>query len=355
MKKVAKNILWVLIGVIIVVSIYLKLEGNKKKNQSIVEMSKISGQYYPVRKYKVSQSDKAYRMCLNGFLKSSTDLNVVSETQGRVIKIYKEKGVYVNAGMVIAKVDDQLLRSQLDAIGAALIQLEKDEKRFTRLHEQNAVTFHQLEEIQLNLRTTRAKYIVAKRQLEDTRIKAPVSGIINEMYIEKGDMISGGVRICNLINNSSFKLNIKLTEYELKHVRKSQAVSVHSDVYPDKTFQGKINVISQKAGVGNSFDVEIEIENSKLYPLHAGMYVSVMIEGQNSSSKIFIPRRSVVGSLKDPAVFIINGDMVGYKEIIVGENIDNFIEVVKGLKDGDEIVQSGTYSIYDGARVKIMN
>jgi len=355
MKKVIRHTLSVLVLIVIVVLMFLKLQGNKAENAKVIELSNVKGRFYPVRKFTLKKENLSFIINVNGFLKPFTDLNVVSETQGRIIEIYKERGDYVKVGDVIAKVDDLLLKAKLDATEAAIRQLEKDEKRFIRLHEQHAVTFHQLEEIQLNLESTRAKYIAAKRQLEDTEIKAPVSGLINDDFIEQGQLIAGGMTICNIIDNSLLKLNVKLAEHELKRVKEGQKVKVQSDVYPGYEFVGKVNVISKKAGIGNSFDVEIRVVNTKEHPLRAGMFVSVELKEQSESNRIFIPRRSIIGSLKDPFVYLINENIVKSQKILVGEILGDYVEVLEGLQSSDEIVLSGTYSIYDGASVKVMN
>jgi len=355
MKKVLRHSLSVLALIMIVILMFVKLQNNKAENAEIVETSKIKGRFYPVEKHVVEKENLSILTQVNGFLRASTDLDVIAETQGRIVTIYKEKGNYVHVGDVIAKVDDQLLKAQLAATEAAIKQLEKDEERFKRLHEQNAIPFHQLEEIQLNLETTRAKYIAAKRQLEDTEIKAPVSGLINDDFIEQGQLVGGGMLICNIINNSLLKLNVKLTELEFKRVNKGQEVTVKSDAYPKQKFKGKVKVVSKKAGIGNSFDVEIEIVNSREYPLQSGMFVSVEIKEQSELSRIFIPRRSIIGSLKEPAVYVINGNVVKSQKIMVGEVLGDNVEVLEGLNAKDEIVLSGAYSIYDGATVKVLN
>ncbi len=163
MKKRLKLLLTLVVICICILGMFLQLKNNKAKTQQTADLAKIRGQYYPVKALVIESSNPITKYTATGFLKSNTDLDLISETQGKVVKIFKQKGDYVKKGETIAKVDDELLTAQLNANRAALDQLEKEVARFTKLVKENAVTSQKLEEMQLNLETTKAKYVAAKK------------------------------------------------------------------------------------------------------------------------------------------------------------------------------------------------
>jgi len=355
MKKFKKGIFTLVIVVIIATVSILQLRSNKAENDTVVELANVTGSFYPVKTMKVNSEIMKSSLVSNGFLKPVTDLYVVSETQGRVVEIYKNKGDFVKTGDVILKVEDELLQAQLRASKATLKKQEKDKQRFLRLKAENAVTQQQLEEVLLNLELTKAKYINAVRQLDDTKIKAPVSGIINEDFIELGQFISGGSKVCNIVDISKLKLNIKIAESKLSKVKKGQKVEIMTSVYPDDKFIGSVGTIAQKAGVGNRFDVEIVLSNTERNVLKGGMYVEAKIVDESAQLSFFIPRQAINGSLKDASIYSIKGTKVEEKKLVVKSAQNGKVEVIKGLKEGDEIVVAGNYNIYDGATVKVVN
>jgi membrane fusion protein (multidrug efflux system) len=356
MKNNTIKTIFIIITVAVVSTLlFIQLEHNKAKINEVTELANITGRYIPVKTEIVQLEAVNEKVVSNGFLKPFTDLYVISETQGRIVHIYKEKGDFVKAGDVIAEVDSELLTAQLNAIKAAIAQLEKDEKRFLTLQAQHAVTRRELETIQLNLKTNTSKLIAAERQLADTRIKAPVSGLINDDYIELGQFVGGGSRICNIVNNNKLKLTIKIPETDLKYIKSGQTANITSSMFPESEFQGKVISIGAKAGMGKSFDVEIILNNSGKNQFKAGQYVNVTLSRKDKTEKIHVSRNSINGSLKDASIYIIQNKKAIAKNITTGHVTGKMVEVISGVSEGDEIVTAGNYNLYNGATVKIIN
>lgn len=354
MKNKTIKILFSILSVIAVgILLFVQLESNKAEIKRITEIANVKGRYIPVQTKTIQPDKLDDKVLSNGFIRPRVDLYVISETQGQILKVFKEKGDFVNKGEVIAEVDSELLAAQLDATSAAISQLEKDEKRFLSLESQNAVTRRDLENVQLNLKTNRAKLITAKRQLADTKIKAPVSGFINDDFIEAGQFVGGGSKICNIVDINELKLTIKITEHELNSTQVGQKAIITSSVYPQEKFTAKVVSIADKAGIGNNFDVELTMNNNHNVRLKAGQYVNVELSN-TSTSTITVPRKSINGSLKSASVFIIENNKAIETAVITGKVSQNMVEIIDGLSLGDELVIAGNYTLYNGATVKVI-
>ncbi|MBL4559368.1 MAG: efflux RND transporter periplasmic adaptor subunit [Labilibaculum sp.] len=354
MKKPIKIAVYTLVSLAICILVSLQLKSNKESNAQVAQMADISGEFYPVKAQLIKETKLTTKITTTGFLESETDLVVLSETRGTIKAIYKNKGNYVSAGEVIARVDDELLEAQLSATKAAYEQVQKEEKRFAKLLAENAVPSQQYEEIKLNLETTRAQYITARRQLEDTKIKAPVSGYIEEKFIEIGQFIGSGDEICNIIDPKNLKLKIFISEHNYKNIKLGQKIEINSSVYPENQFEGKVSFLSKKAGAGNSFDAEIKIKNTQNL-LKPGMFVSANIMSEHDDEGIYIPRKAVNGSLKDACVYTIVKGKAVVRKITIGNAIDKQVQVLNGLKPGDKLIVEGNYSIFDGAVIKVID
>ncbi len=354
-KKNIRRIISVAVIIIMCFLIFNQLKSNKNQTKEIAELANIKGNYYPVKALVIKPSNPDADYKTTGFLESETDLNLISETQGRIIEIYKEKGDYVSKGDIIAKVEDELLSAQLNATEAAYKQLEKEVIRFSKLVEENAVTSQKLEEIQLNLETTKAKYVAAKKQLENTSIKSPIDGYIESDNIEIGQFLGAGAVVCNIIDAKNLKLKLEVSEQDYASIKIGEKVDITSSVYPNEVFEGRISYIGKKAGYGNSFSTEIKLSNTKNNLLKAGMFVTASISTQSDSSGIFIPRKAIVGSLKDASVYIINDNKSILTKVLTSRVVNGQVQIINGLKTGDSIVIEGNYNIYDQANIKVMN
>ena len=355
MKNIIKKSLYILATILIGVFVFLQLKSNKAETAKVTALATQTGNFYPVKAMTVQSGTMETSMQINGFLQSVTDLNVLAETQGVIKEIYKDKGDFVAKGDVIAKVDDELLAAQLSASKANYEQLKREVDRFTKLQEQNAVTSQKLEEIKLNYESAEANYIAAKRQYDDTRIKAPVGGFIENDFIEKGQYISRNAQICNIIDAKKLKLKISVSEQDYLHIHLGQKVKITTSVYSNTEFEGQINYIGKKAGFGNTFDADITIINDNRNLLKAGMFVTATLTLVNSTPGIYIPRRAINGSLKDASVFMVENGVAVLKSVVTGSIVNNQVEITEGLKSGNQIVTQGNYSIFNGAKVRIMD
>lgn len=355
MKKRLKLLLSLVVICICILGIFLQLKNNKAKTEQTADLANIRGQYYPVKALVIESSNPITKYTATGFLKSNTDLDLISETQGKVVKIFKQKGDYVKKGETIAKVDDELLIAQLNANRAALDQLEKEVARFTKLVKENAVTSQKLEEMQLNLETTKAKYVAAKKQLDNTKIKSPVNGFIESDHIEIGQYLSPGSVVCNIIDTKDLKLELNISEQNYATIKTGQLIEITSSTFPDKTFEGIVTYIGKKAGYGNSFSVEIKLVNNKDNLLKAGMFVSATISSEQNTSGIFVPRKAITGSLKNASIYIIQNNKAILKNVITGGVFNNNVRIIKGIEQGDSVIIEGNYNIYDQASIKVIN
>jgi multidrug efflux pump subunit AcrA (membrane-fusion protein) len=101
--------------------------------------------------------------------------------------------------------------------------------------------------------------------------------------------------------------------------------------------------------------VEIEIPNDAKHPLKAGMFGTASFTFGESREVLTIPRHSLVGSIKIPRVFVVEGDKAVIRNIHIGKANDLDVEVIDGLKVGDKIVTSGQINLDDQALVTVMN
>jgi membrane fusion protein, multidrug efflux system len=353
MKITRSRIIVLAVVIIAIVFIVFKLKGNKQQFQSDVVFSQREIEKIPVAVETARKSFLSENVVATGTLEASDVLTLVSETQGKIIAIYKEKGDHVKSGDIIAKVDDEVISANVLTAEANYAQFEKDVERLTRLSEQNAVTKRDLEQTTIGLKKAKADMITAHKALSNTSIKSPISGYINNDFITVGQLLANNTQICEIVNNSKLKLNIKVSEKEVYKINTGDPVSVRLTVFPDRKFNGRISSIAEKADGAMKFNVEITLVNDASTHLRSGLYAEAELPVKNEN-KIIISKSCIVGSMESPVVYLVKNGKAVKCEIVTGQSNDKEIEVLSGLSAGDQVIVSGQLNLKDGDDIKII-
>jgi len=353
MKIRKSHIIAFVVVIAVVVLIVMKLAANKKQFQDDIAFAQRKVDKIPVAVETVKKGVLSEKVVATGTLEASEVLNLVSETSGKIVKIYKEKGDRVVAGDVIAKVDDEVISANVLTAEANYAQFEKDVERLTRLSEENAVTKRDLEQATIGLKKAKADLITARKALGNTSIKSPISGYINSDNITEGQLLNMNSQVCEIVNNNTLKLNIRITEREVYKISLGQNVDVQLSVFPGKTFSGKITAIAEKADAGMKFNVEITLNNDESAHLKSGLYAEAILPVKNDETLI-INKVSIVGSMESPVVYVALNGKAAKRNLVIGQSNNKQVEVLSGLTDGEQVITSGQLNLKEGDDIIII-
>jgi RND family efflux transporter MFP subunit len=308
----------------------------------------------PVNVVKVQKENMKEQLSLVGTITANNDVMIVSETQGRVKQVFAEVGNFKTTGSTLFKIEDELMYANYIAAEANYKKAKKDYDRFTKLFADSAASDSQLEGIELAYKGAEAKYIIAKKQYEDTKITTPISGIVTAKFIDKGSMVGPGTAVANVVDISSLKVKISVSEKDIFKIKLNDEVDVYVDAYPDYIFKGKIKTISDKADYSHTYPVEIVMPNNKKFPLKAGMFGRVCFSSIENKESVIIPRDALIGSAREPKVFVIENDIAFLRTISIGFEVGTKVQVINGLEEGEVIVTNGQNNLKDNSKVVIL-
>lgn len=332
-----------------------KLYFNKKELASETELSKVTRAYVPVQVVEAHSETLSNRLEADGIFLPAKEMFVISETAGRVLEVYKNKGEWVNEGDLIAKVDDELLRTELEATQANLTKLQKDRERLVNLIEGEAAPKNKIEDITLGILAAEAKEKGLKKQIANTSIKAPMTGTMGLRFIERGSVIGPGIQVAQITNLEKLFLMVKVTERDVLNVRKGQSVSVSPDVYPGLSIPGKVTNIGLRADNAFTYDIEIEVINPKKNPLRAGMHARAKFTFDTNRQGLTLPRKAIAGSLQDAKVYVVHDSVLAeLRPVTLGNIYDDKVEVTSGVQPGEQVVVTGQMNLSDRARVRVV-
>lgn len=348
-----KKTKYISITVLVLAVIIAVLFYNKAKMKA--DTANLKFDSYPVTISKVEKKQVTKNLELVGTIQANNDVAIIAEAQGRVVKINAEVGDYKTAGSVLIQIDDELKLASMKAARVSYEKSKKDYERFQALYKGNSVTDSQLEATKLAYQSAETQYIVAKRQYEDTKVTTPISGVVTSRLVDIGNYVKMNTPVANVVDISKLKVYVNVSESDVFKMRVGDKVEITTEVYPGVVFNGKIATISSKADEAHTYPVEVDLPNSKQHPLKAGMFGKANFVSLTKGDALLIPREALVGSIKDPEVFVVENNTAKLVKLVIGNTYDNYLEVISGLKEGQDIVVNGQNNIEDNGKVTVIN
>ncbi len=351
-----KKAIIIIVAIAAVGLIAWKLADNKTEMAEDAKLAEEVSDQIPVEIGQVTNKRLESENAAIGTFEAITDLTMLSQTEGLVIKLYREKGDFVKKGELLAQVENEILQANMASARANYEKAKTDFGRFTKLAQKDAITERQLEDATIAQANSEAQYKTVKKQLEDTYIRATATGFINEDYIQEGSNIARNAKLFDIVDVSKLKLNVKVTASNVLNIKEGDEVSLTTEIYPNESYTGIVTAVAAKADNSLKYDVEILLDNaSQEKPLKAGMFGRANFEFTNASDALYISRDALTGSIKDPTVFVVKDGIAQLVKIKIGEVRDTEIEVLSGLSLNDKVVVNGQINLIDGTRVRPIN
>ena len=337
---------------ILLALVIAKLILNKKdfdREQKLVSESK---NIVPVITEEVGYKSVNCVLSADGIFSAEKEVTVSSEVSGKVNSVNAEIGNQVNAGQVLAVLDNTVLFAQLGQAKANLQKLKSDLQRYETLLKTDGATGEQVEQSKQAVIDAQTTLVSLQNQYDNSFIKAPFAGTITQRYIEKGTFLSPGSEAFDLSNMSQLRLIVKVTADQVGVIKKGEKVSVTADIFPEEPITGAVSTINDKADQSNLYTIEILTDNTLSGKIKPGMSGKVSFNSNDSYSALVIPRVAIPGSIKNPEVYIVRGDSVVLRKITITPLNEKEVIVTHGLAANDIIVVSGQINLENGFKVK---
>lgn len=419
-----------LLVVVIAAGSYYKLKNKKDdaekvaveaaQNRTIVETVYSSGKLFP-----------------------ATELEITSNVSGTIIELYVEEGDLVKKGQLLAKVDPEALvsiveraeaatdgsKAQLESVRAQKKQLEAQfentriiYERNKKLYEEGVISKAEYEAAEATYNTSKANIEAAvqnilaaefsvksaeatvkeqKKNLSQTRIYAPISGVVSTLYKKQGEQVVGtaqmaGTPILKIANLKTVEVRVDVNERDILNTSIGDSAEIELDAYPDRKFLGIVTQIANTAtGLSSlttqltsdqvtNFEVAILMledsykdldTQSERSPFRAGLSASAEIRTNTATNILSVPVAAVTARENDEDViltkvkgkeartikeyvFVQVGDSVSMRQVTTGIQNDNFIEIKTGLKVGEVLVKAPydaiSKTLEDGTKIQVV-
>lgn len=309
---------------------------------------------------RIIKQDFNHYVELQGDVKSEKIISIYPEFSGIINEILVKSGESVDKGQILATIDDGGLKQQLSQLQITYNLAKTTYERQERLWGQKIGSEIQYLESKSMFEAQSKAIEQLTKQLNKTIIKAPFSGIIDNVIVKKGEVVyPGRSNLMLLINMQEMYVESKVPENYINSITKGKDVVIEAPML-NIALKSKIRLVANYINpLNRTYRIEAEIPKNN-YKIKPNLNVKLKVNDYTSEDAILIMLNHInIDSNNDEYVYkIINKDGKNYalKTIIeTGKNNGNFIEVLKGLTENDEIVSEGARKITNNSEVKIIN
>jgi len=298
---------------------------------------------------------------LQGSVETKQNLVVTSEMSGILQRVYVKEGDRVRKGQLLASVDDGGMSQQLAQMQVQADLAKTTYERQKRLWDQKIGSEIQYLQAKSNYEGQQNAINSMKQQLGKASIRAPFSGTIDDVITEQGSVVSPGqTPIIRLVNLSDMYIQTDVPETYITNVKTGKNVEVTFPVL-NKTMDAKIRQTGDFINPENrTFKIEIAVPN-KDKSIKPNLTARLKINDYTNEKAILIPQSIISENAEgEQYIYILDskeGQKAVAKRVIIETGISqgDVIEVVSGVKDGDQIIEEGARSVKDGQTVKIIS
>lgn len=303
----------------------------------------------------VQKSDIARELVYSGTIEPDNTAEIGFAVSGVVNNIAVEEGQLVKQGQLLASLDATEYSNALAIANAGLDQAEDMYTRLNTLYEKGSLPAKDYIEIKTKLAQAKANKLISAKHIADSRLYAPITGIITARRIERGSAAAPGVPAFTIIKTDMVYAKVTVPESEVGALKQGGSAMVFIPSLNDSA-TGKITIINPQADASSrTYSVKIKLNNQqgRLLP---GMLAAINLHTGSTVSALTIPATSVVRDADDITyVFIANAQHKAVrKRITVGALTGkNDVVVTAGLNGGEQVVTAGHSNLKDGTAISL--
>jgi membrane fusion protein (multidrug efflux system) len=293
-----------------------------------------------------------------GTLRSRQGVMLRPEVSGRIAKLAFSDGQRVRRSQLLVQLDDALQRAQVQQAEAQASIARTNLQRNQELLAQNFISKSAVDQSQSNLEVAEAQVALAKAQLARMQIVAPFDGVVGLRIVNVGDYVKDGADLVNIEDLSSVWVDFRLPERFIARLKPGQDVQVTLDALPGRRYLGRIDALdSQLDANGRSVLVRARLANAG-GDLRAGMYARSRVVFDVREGALVVPEEALVPLGDKQYLFKVVGagdnKLVAQRiEARIGARVPGKVEILDGLKAGDQVVIAGQARLGRGEAVPV--
>jgi membrane fusion protein (multidrug efflux system) len=347
---------------LVLLCLLVTFTGCSKKEEKAVTEKVVNVRTAPVERRSLKPSIESV-----GTLKPGEEVMVSSQIDGILRVLHVQEGSLVSEGMLLARIDDTDYRLELSRAEAAMRQtdaslanIKVESERKEALYKEDLISRQQYDDIvtrrllaEGEVERARGALDLAREKLTRTKIHAPMAGAVREKKATPGDYLRNGTPLLHLTRNNPVKLSFAVNEKDVARLKIGQECLFRVDAFADLEFKGKLTVIYPNLEERTrSLQVEAVVPNPRML-LKPGLFARVVLYTGEATDRALVPITALLYENNKVKTFIVEEGRARERFIRIGGKYGESMEVVDGLKGGEQLVVVGQNNLAEGVKVNV--
>ena len=292
-------------------------------------------------KIKSGARPQVIKQAESALLQAKMNRDSVEENYLRMKKLFTEKAI-----------SEQQYEQAKNQYEIADVQYQSAQESYELVIEGAAE--EDIKSVEAQVRQAKAALDMAKYQLKNTQITAPISGKVTSISVSSGEMISPSIPLLSIIDVSRIFVKVGISEKDISKIKEGQKVSLEIDAFPEEKFRGE--VVSKGVAVdqiSKTLEVKIEILQSEV-DIPIGVFARGDILVKTNQNTLIVPSSALTRKKTGIYVYVIEEGVARQKEVVLGIIQDERVEILDGLSEKEEIVVLGNQELEDGLKVNVL-
>lgn len=290
---------------------------------------------------------------VTGSLEAITSVKIFNQEEGRIISLPFREGDNVKKDDILVEIDASLIQAQLNKATANLKQAKSGVRRIRSLYSKKLSSEDELTRAETVESLAKSEVNLLKTRISHTKIRAPFSGVISVRNNEAGDVVPLHSNILELIDEQQLKIQIRLSELLLANIQIGNPVEVRIDALGEKRFPAKVTRIHPTIDPRTRQGI-MEVMLDEIPKGARPGQLSRIIITSKTAPRLNIPFDAIRHDSKGQFVYKLDkSNIINSTRVKTGVLLDNKIEIIDGLKPGDQIVTKGFIGLKTGVKVTI--
>ena len=360
MRSKGKSTYW---GLIVLLMAAFLVSGCGQE-QEVIKETEIS-----VNTAQVEERNIAKSVRYAGMVRGQNEVYLMPKVAARVTGIHVNPGDVVSQGQTLITLDSsdfQASVAQAEAVvkGAA-IQLETARtalERTEKLHAAGAASQQQLEQAQsaydgaqVALEQANAALALASQQIGYCNLTSPISGVVGSINLSLGDTANPASPAAVISETSQLEIEVMVSESEINYVEIDSPVHVYVRAVSEEAFEGRVaSVATVPDPVKRNYAVKISLENPE-GKIKSGMFAEVAVNTISKDNAVCVPANAVVPKGARTVVYVVDEEnRAREREVETGIENNSYVEIVKGVSVGEEVITKGSTLVAEGTLVRVI-
>jgi len=322
--------------------------GCKEKSKSLDKFNANAPVFVDVALAATQIVDKSVEV--TGSVLASESIELRPETNGRITYLQIPEGKMVQAGTILAKINDADLQAQLEKIKVQLELATINEQRNSQLLKAKGINQSDYDISLQQVKSSKADLAYTQSLIDKTIMKAPFTGQIGLRQVSLGAFVNTTSTIASLQKTDKLKIDFTVPEMFETYIKVGKTIQVEGIDGSNKKMNATIFAIEPQI-IATTRNIKVRAQlQGKMLP---GAYVKVYLSETVKKPTIMVPTNVIIPESRSKQIAIIKNGMAEFVDVETGYRTVSAVEITKGLNVGDSVIVAGMLFVRQGSKIKV--